>query len=46
MKVYYKWLYELLNVNIPYSEIRYKFSLMSQEVAYVYNLTETTNVVV
>lgn len=46
MKVSYKWLNEFVNVNIPYSELGEKFSLMSQEVADVYNLTDATNIVV
>ncbi|XMB66101.1 phenylalanine--tRNA ligase subunit beta [Mycoplasmatota bacterium zrk1] len=46
MKVSYKWLNEFVDVDIPYEELGNKFSLMSQEVAGVYSLTDATKIVV
>ncbi|XMB85617.1 phenylalanine--tRNA ligase subunit beta [Mycoplasmatota bacterium WC44] len=46
MKVSYKWLSEFVNIDIPYTKLGDKFSLMSQEVADVYKLTDVSNIVV
>jgi len=46
MKVSKKWLNELVKLNIPYSDLGERFSLMSQEVADVYKLVDVEGLVI